>query len=97
MRFADVDGDQEPEIAGVVRSVGSGGYVSADAFRYHLRSLQLIASVSDLEPEADPVMALRELFNLSDVTGKPMKYLNARFLKRGNEFRLSHLILRHRL
>jgi Periplasmic lysozyme inhibitor of I-type lysozyme len=54
LRFADVDGDQEPEIVVVIRSVGSGGYVSADAFRYRLRSLQLIASVSDLEPERIP-------------------------------------------
>jgi hypothetical protein len=65
VRFADIDGDQNPEIVVVIRSAGSGGYVSADAFRYRLRSLQFVASIADLEPEVDPVTELRELFTMS--------------------------------
>jgi len=44
--------------------VGSGGYVLADAFRYKSRSLQIIASVSDLDKGADPLKALREKFKM---------------------------------
>jgi PliI/PliC-like inhibitor of I-type lysozyme len=44
----------------MIRSVGSGGYVSADAFRYRNRSLELIGSVSDFDKQADPVKILRD-------------------------------------
>ena len=64
VRFDDLDGDKTPEIVVIMRSVGSGGYVSADAFRYESRSLQLIASVSDLDKGADPLKALREKFKM---------------------------------
>ena len=73
VRFADVDGDQNSEIVVVIRSVGSAGYVSADAFRYHLRSLRLVASVSELEPEADPIQELCELFTSSNESSADSK------------------------
>lgn len=57
--LADVDGDGRPEIVVVVQSAGSGGYLSADAFRYGRRSVTPLASVSGLAPGADPVAALR--------------------------------------
>jgi hypothetical protein len=66
VRLTDIDGDQRPEIIVVIRSVGSGGYISADAFRYRLRSLQLIASVADLEANADPVLELRDVFKFPE-------------------------------
>jgi hypothetical protein len=43
----------------IIRSVGSGGYLSADAFRYQSGSLEWILSVLDLDKEADPIQALR--------------------------------------
>jgi len=63
VRFDDLDGDDKPEIVVVFRAVGSGGYVSADAFRYRNGSLEFIASVSDLDKKADPIQALRGKFN----------------------------------
>ena len=65
VRFDDVDGDGAPEIVVIIRSAGSGGYLSADAFRYRARSLELIVSVSDLDKGADPIQTLRDKFKLS--------------------------------
>lgn len=48
------------EIVVVVRSVGTGGYLSADAFRYRAKSLVWVASVKDLDKRADPLVALRD-------------------------------------
>ena len=60
VRFDTVDGDDKPEIVVITRSVGSGGYLSADAFRYQAGSLEWILSVSDLDKGADPIQALRD-------------------------------------
>jgi hypothetical protein len=48
----------------IIRSVGSGGYLSADAFRYHAKSLEFVVSVSDLDKRADPMEALRGKFKV---------------------------------
>jgi len=68
VRFDDVDDDDQPEIVVIVRAVGSGGYVSADAFRYRTRSLEYIASVSELDKKADPIQALRDKIKVSNGT-----------------------------
>lgn len=57
LRVADIDGDGTPEIVVVLRSSGSGGYQSADAFRVDGKSLTFVRSVSGLEANADPVRA----------------------------------------
>lgn len=62
VKFEDVDGDGKPEVVVIIRSVGSGGYLSADAFGYRTGSLKLVASVSDLDKKADSIEALREKF-----------------------------------
>ncbi len=56
----DLDDDGSEEIVVVFRSAGSGGYVSAEAFRFSAEELTLIAAVSFLESNADPVQALRQ-------------------------------------
>jgi hypothetical protein len=48
VRFDDIDGDDKPEIVVITRSVGSGGYLSVDAFRYRGRLLEWVVSASDL-------------------------------------------------
>jgi hypothetical protein len=73
VKFDDVDGDDKPDIVVIIRSVGSGGYLSADAFRYRERSLELIASVSDLDKKADPVSSLRDKFKGSQRDRSPAK------------------------
>jgi hypothetical protein len=60
VRFDTVDGDDQPEIVVITRSVGSGGYLSADAFRYQAGSLEWILSLSDLDKGAEPIQALRD-------------------------------------
>ena len=55
-----VKGGNAIEIIVVIRSAGTGGYLSADAFRYRAKSLLLVASVSGLDKRADPLAALRD-------------------------------------
>jgi hypothetical protein len=60
VRFDIIDGDDRPEIVVITRSVGSGGYLSADAWRYRDGSLEWVLSVSDLDKGADPIQVLRD-------------------------------------
>jgi len=58
--LADVDGDRQPELIVVVRSAGTGGYLSAQAFHFDRQRLSLRAAVAGLPPDAEPVAALRQ-------------------------------------
>lgn len=58
LKFADIDRDGRPEVIVVARSAGTGGYLSADAFRLQKDTLVLAASKSGLPADADPVAAL---------------------------------------
>ena len=58
LKFADLNRDGKNEIIVVVRSAGSGGYLSADAFRLQKDTLVLAASKSGLPANADPVAEL---------------------------------------
>ncbi|MEM1112689.1 MAG: PliI family lysozyme inhibitor of I-type lysozyme [Pseudomonadota bacterium] len=57
VELADVDGDTQEELVVIIRSAGSGGYLSAEAFSTGA-SLALVASVADLQAQADPIVAL---------------------------------------
>ena len=60
--LVDVNGDQLAEIIVVVRSVGTGSYLSAHAFSIDKdQTLILLASVEGLQSTADPVAALRKM------------------------------------
>jgi hypothetical protein len=61
--LADVDGEQKPEIIVIARSVGTGGYLSAYAFAFENHGLSFLAAVEGLDPDADPVVALRQSKN----------------------------------
>ena len=58
--LADIDGDQQPEVIVTARSVGTGGYLSAQAFSTGQELLLLRATVAGLASDADPVAALRQ-------------------------------------
>jgi len=55
-----IGGGDAIEIVVVIRSVGSGGHLSADAFRYRAKTLIWVGSVSGLDKRADPLAALRD-------------------------------------
>lgn len=57
--LADIDGDQRPEIIVVVRSTGTGGYLSAQAFAFDKQRLIFRVAVEGLQPDAEPIAALR--------------------------------------
>ncbi len=54
----DINGDGAEEIIIIIRSAGTGGYLSADAFQYGSKKLKLIANVTDLKKNADPINEL---------------------------------------
>jgi hypothetical protein len=58
---ADVDDDQHPEIIVLVRSTGTGGYLSAHAFAFDKQRLIFRAAVDGLPSDAEPTVALRKL------------------------------------
>lgn len=58
--LADVDGDRQQEIVVIARSVGTGNYLSAQAFAVAKDKLIVRAVVEGLAADADPVAALRK-------------------------------------
>ncbi len=54
----DFDRDGLDEIIVIMRSVGTGSYLSADAFKYEKGSLSLLSVVQGLKKDADPIQAL---------------------------------------
>lgn len=58
--LTDVSGDSHPEVVIIVRSAGSGAYLSAHAFAVDQQTLKFCSEVSNLPPKADPIAALRK-------------------------------------
>ncbi len=59
--LSDINGDKKPEIIVVVHSAGTGGYLSAHAFTIgNDQKLILNSIVEGLQPEADPISALKK-------------------------------------
>ncbi|MDA0577931.1 MAG: MliC family protein [Verrucomicrobia bacterium] len=58
--FADIDHDGSVEVVVVIRSVGTGSYLSADAFTFNGKQLHVTATASGLPKDADCVAVLRE-------------------------------------
>lgn len=57
----DLNGDGIGEVVVVIRSAGSGGYLSADVFSWQNRTLKRTQSISDLAPKDDPIAELKRL------------------------------------
>ncbi len=60
VRLSDLDGDHAEELIVVSRSVGTGGYLSAEAYRIVNERICIFRSVRDLPPDADCEAALRQ-------------------------------------
>jgi len=58
--LTDVSGDSHPEVVIIVRSAGSGAYLSAHAFTVDQQTLKFCSEVSNLPPKSDPIAALRK-------------------------------------
>ena len=58
--FADLDRDGRSDVIVVMRSAGTGGYQSADALALQGKHVLLLASVSGLSKDADPLRALQD-------------------------------------
>ena len=69
LRFGDLDGDAAPDIVVVIRSAGSGGYISADGFLVRANRLTFAGHVEGVRPPADPLIQLRRL--VRGTTGPP--------------------------
>jgi hypothetical protein len=70
--FPDVNGDGSPEIVVVIRSAGTGGYLSADALHLQGTTLSLVGSVTGLAKDADPIRALEaEVANRAEPRAAP--------------------------
>ena len=57
--LAELGNDDPPSLVVAIRTAGSGGYLSADAFTIGKTAVVLRASVSGLPANADPVVALK--------------------------------------
>ena len=57
----DLNGDGVGEVVVIMRSAGSGGYLSADVFSWQNKTLKRIQSITDLGPKDDPVAELKQL------------------------------------
>lgn len=57
----DLNGDGVGEVVVIMRSAGSGGYLSADVFSWQNKTLKLIQSIGDLGPKDDPIAELKRL------------------------------------
>ena len=55
----DIDGDGAQDVVVVIRCVGTGQFLSGEAFGFNNKQVKLIASVGDLERNADVTKALR--------------------------------------
>ncbi len=70
VRLADLDGNGRDELVVVIRSVGSGGYLSAQALSVANNHIEVRSSVKGLPKDADPIAALTKTSHADKVTGK---------------------------
>ncbi len=70
VRLADIDGDKHDEIIVIVRSAGTGGYLSAQALSFANGRIEARTKVENLPADADPVAALDKTQRSDKVMGK---------------------------
>jgi hypothetical protein len=60
LELDDLDDNGDPEVIVIIRSAGSGSYLSADAFSVSGRSIILIETLSGLQAKAEPRVELEK-------------------------------------
>jgi hypothetical protein len=70
VRLADIDGDGRDEIVVIIRSVGSGGYLSAQSLSFANNCIEARTKVTNLPKDADPIAALETSYRNNRVIGK---------------------------
>lgn len=60
LKFADLDRDGTQEIIVTTRYVGSGNYVTVDAYRLRKKNLQLLTSIAGMDASKDAIQALKQ-------------------------------------
>lgn len=60
LKFADLDRDGAQEIIVTTRYVGSGNYVTVDAYRLRKKNLQLLTSIAGMDASKDAIQALKQ-------------------------------------
>jgi hypothetical protein len=68
--LADLDGKGEQQLVVIVRSAGSGGYLSAQAFSFDDERIEARSHVENLAKDADPIAALTHTTKSDKVLGK---------------------------
>jgi Periplasmic lysozyme inhibitor of I-type lysozyme len=56
----DLTGEKKKDVIVTIRCVGTGAYLSADAFAIQDKRLMLLAHVEGLEPTANVITALKK-------------------------------------
>ncbi len=70
VRLADLDGKGEQQLVVIIRSAGSGGYLSAQAFKVTDKRVEARSHVENLPGDADPVAALTRTTKSDKAMGK---------------------------
>ncbi|MES2027187.1 MAG: PliI family lysozyme inhibitor of I-type lysozyme [Pseudomonadota bacterium] len=60
LKFADLDHDGTQEIIVTTRYIGSGNYVTVDAFRLRKKNLQFVTSIAGMDAKLDAIQALKK-------------------------------------
>lgn len=66
IKTVDLNHDGDKELVVIIRSAGSGSFLSADAFDISREELSLMAEVTELASDANPISALTEKLRAQD-------------------------------
>lgn len=58
--LADIDNDGRDELVVIIRSAGTGGYLSAHAFSFNKKDISITAAVAGLPPDSDVIVELEK-------------------------------------
>lgn len=63
IRLVDLNRDKQMELVVIARYIGSGEYLTVDAFQVRQKSVRLLTSIAGMDAKKDPVKALKRKLN----------------------------------